>query len=248
MSIALSIPSIGGLNADAPGLNRADLAGAGLYGVTGPLLSNPNSQPPPLPALPASSGLAIQNAATAASANATTGVDPLTPRGLTASGAVALTNVISTVTTALNGVQNNTATGFTQLLQSPGFQVLLQVLGAGDTGVSNRAGTNTGTSSTAQLASLLQSGSSPSANPTASTAAATGPNPSTTSTTGSAPGPGNHASGNQSPYFQKLLGELESTYKASAPTTNGAALNTSELDLFLKWLSLNGAGSVVASA
>jgi len=248
VSIALSIPSIGGLNADAPGLNRADLAGAGLYGVTGPLLSNPNSQPPPLPALPASSGLAIQNAATAASANATTGVDPLTPRGLTASGAVALTNVISTVTTALNGVQNNTATGFTQLLQSPGFQVLLQVLGAGDTGVSNGADTNTGTSSTAQLASLLQSGSSPSANPTASTAAATGPNPSTTSTTGSAPGPGNHASGNQSPYFQKLLGELESTYKASAPTTNGAALNTSELDLFLKWLSLNGAGSVVASA
>jgi hypothetical protein len=239
VSIALSIPSIGSLNADALGLNRADLAGAGLNSVTGPLLSNPNSQPPPLPALPANSGLAIQNAASTGSTTAVAGVDLLTPRGLTASGAVALTNVISTVTTTLNSVQSNSLTGFTQLVQSPGFQVLLQVLGVGDN--SGTAGNGAAVAGPAQLTSLLASSPAP------GSAAASSTGASASSTPGAASA-GTHVSTNPSPYFEKLLGELQNTFNSSSTSTGDSVLNTSELELFLKWLSINGASSVVASA
>jgi hypothetical protein len=55
---------------------------------------------------------------------------------------------------------------------------------------------------------------------------------------------------NPQPYFQKMLGELESAYAPSGvPAASSlTAFNTSEVDLFLKWLSLNEGGALIASA
>jgi hypothetical protein len=250
MSISIGTSTVGNPSSDPLGLD-----GAGLSGITGPALHNPNSRPSQLPQLlPNDSNPATQSGTDpdASTSGVEAGaVDPLTPQGLTASGSAALSTVIQTVTSTLNSIHagNGPAadlpakaaanpaadagvTQLSQLIQSTGFKLLLQLLGS--------------SSATAEpnLANLLH-GSGEDATITATPAESTAP--------GTA-NPRPAAAFNDidpAPYFRKLIGELESTYK-TVPEDDSAQsasdFNASELDLFLKWLSLNGSNSVTATA
>lgn len=231
MPISLTIPAVTSAN---PASSNATL-----NAIAGPLLGEPNSQSAPLPVIFSRSAIATQGDSTAASLQPMYGLDPLTPLSETASQAAALTRVIDSATSTLNSIQSSTGQsvnqGVGQLLQAHGFLLLFHALGGSSSSTD---------SSPAQFGSLLTQSADASAS--GDTLAAAG-----------APAD-NHIlsdANNSAPYFQKLLGELAGTFGA---ITNGAAgpagdgtnlaFNSSELDLFLKWLSLNGTGSVVASA
>jgi hypothetical protein len=266
MSISLGVPTIESQAVDTLALNVAALTGA-----SGVQISNANSYPASAASSTARNAEAAASSGASANATVAAGLDPLTPSGVTASGAAALTRVITTVTTTLNEIQSSTLAGLTQLVTSSGFQLLLQVLGsAGGPGDSSTASevpsiNSTGSqASAAQLAALLTA-----PEPTA----AVSQSPTNLASATVPPIPGKVVieqtsnSVNPAPYFQQLLGELETTYKtasAPAPAANTAGSNapvrteaqneahssgqSSELDLFLKWLSVNGASSVVTSA
>lgn len=252
MSISLGISTVGNPSSDTLGLD-----GAGLTGITGPALPNPNSQPFPLSQLLPSDGNPAMRSSTDADAGNSGieagGVDPLTPQGLTESASAALATVIQAVTstletihagstppadTAKNAPANPAAdagvTQLSQLIQSSGFKLLLQLLGSSSTAADPN------------LASLLQGSEE---DPSASLAASSS-EPSATGSAQAGPAIASKAD-DPGPYFRKLVGELESTYK-TAPDADSAQsssdYDTSELDLFLKWLSLNGANSVTATA
>jgi hypothetical protein len=131
---------------------------------------------------------------------------------------------------------------FTQFVSSPAFQQALQVLSA--TGTSSQSPSPPVSSNLANL-NLIPSNETPAIARVSTTTVA--------SSTSDSPG---SSSGEAMPYFQKLLGELESTYQSSGSsgTVAGTSMSgisdfdSSELDLFLKWLSLNGGGSVAANA
>jgi len=193
--------------------NTTPEANAGLNGIT-PLLPENNPQAAALPQL----AVRQRSAAPTGSDTSAATLDPLTPLANTPSDASALATVLSAASATLDSVKGDTAEA-APLLQSPGFQLLLNVLGNSEAAAS---------ASNTQLSELL---ASPAGNDPAAT-------------TG---GPGIIL--NLTPYFQKLLGELESTYKTTTiPGAGTPPFNLPELDLFLKWLSLNGSASVAASA
>ncbi len=61
------------------------------------------------------------------------GLDPLSPKAVTAAGAAALTQVITAAASALFQIKSNTATGLANLIGSAGFGLLLQISGGGGT-------------------------------------------------------------------------------------------------------------------
>jgi hypothetical protein len=243
MSISIGISTIGNPSSDTLGLD-----GAGLSGITGPALHDPNSQPSPLPPLlpgndnSSSRSTSDPNTDTYTSTQGVEAceVDPLTPRSMTDKGSAALSTVIKTVTSALEAIHAGNSknaldagvTQLSQLIQSTGFRLLLQLLGS--------------SSATADpnLASLLQ-GSGDDAPGAAVPAEFAAP-----SAADQRPAAASEDIG-PAPYFRKLIGELESTYR-TAPDADSAQstsdYDASELDLFLRWLSLNGANSVIATA
>lgn len=202
--------------------NTTPEANAGLNGIT-PHLSQPGQQTTSLPLLT----VRQRPAAHVNTDTSTPSLDPLTPLASTPGDASALATVLSAASTTLDRVKGDT-TEAAPLLQSPGFQLLLNVLSS-DVLSSDVLGSSeaAASASNTQLSDLLA--------------------PSATTDLAITRDPGSVV--NPTPYFQKLLGELESTYKTASGSSVGTPpFNPSELDLFLKWLSLNGSASVAASA
>ncbi len=242
MTISIAIPPLDSLSQ------------IGLSRVSSSLLTDPNPQSSSLPLIEAHDGIAAQLSYTVPSDTFAGGLDPLTPKSSTPGGTAALASITSNIVATLNSVQNSNGQSVSQavglLLQSQGFLLLFQALAASET-------TATASVSTGQLASLVPTsglekngtvaasnshGNSPEhANANSSTSAAT-------SSSANAPG-SKSPDAASSPYFHKLLGELDSTLNTPAPAAaTGATPQTFELDVFLQWLSHNGSSSIAANA
>ena len=241
MSVSLVIPAV------------THVTASGLSGVGGPLLTDPNSQSSALPVISQRSAVASHTSGPAVGLTGGRGLDPLTPSTATTREAAALTTVINSITTTLATIQSSTGQSVnqavSQLLQSQGFLLLFHVLGAS-------VGPDSANSETVtvQLGDLL-SGVSTAAPSGKANSGATSATAAIASSTATGNLSGTHGQTESAPYFQKLLGELAGTLGVKTPSeANGTAsglpspFSSSELDLFLKWLSLNGSGSVVANA
>jgi len=244
MLIPIGIPAESHPNAIAPGLGNAGLHGTGqdvqglngqdlcglslkavsLNGASGPLLADPK-----LSAIAAATPLTTQPPGDGAVnlQEAAASLDPLTPLSLAPGGATALASVITSVSTTLDTMYSIAAqstnpeiasTGIRELLQSPRFQQVFQLLGNDEL---------TGSRIPDRRSNLA------------------------------APGESfcdvlNRFAGDATdPYFERLLGELESTFRKTQPRQDAAgdtASEASQLDMLLPWLALNGSHNVVASA